>query len=146
MSSCSDRLTVQCSSDLQYVSVRGMYSVQYFFFFSYALCRWWYSREPGIFAQTYEKMLEEHDVFFNVQDVLKKMRMKLAGLLVVSLTSQTFSVSFTGAKRFPGRATKFTCDVSYLVPRVVMVTNPTLELFKPIYKRFRILSDVFSFT
>lgn len=58
MLSYNDSLTVLCSSDLQYVSVEDMHSIQCSS--SYALCRWWYSREFGIFAQMYEKMKREH--------------------------------------------------------------------------------------
>lgn len=61
MLSYNDSLTVLCSSNLQYVSVEDMCSVQCSS--SYALCRWWYSRELGIFAQMYEKMIQEHNVF-----------------------------------------------------------------------------------
>lgn len=48
-------------SDLQYVSVEDMYSIQCSS--SYALCRWWYLRELGLFAQMYEKMIQKHYVF-----------------------------------------------------------------------------------
>lgn len=76
MMSYNGSITVLCSSDLQYVSVEDTYSVQCSS--SYALCRWWYSRELGIFAQMYEKMIQEHNVvFFYVQYVIK-MGMKLA--------------------------------------------------------------------
>jgi len=44
---------------------------------SYALCRWRYSREFGIFAQMYEKMKKEL-FFFNVQYVIIKLGIELA--------------------------------------------------------------------
>lgn len=75
MLSYNDSLTVLCSSDLQYVSVKDTYSVQCSS--SYALCRWWYLRGLGIFAQMYEKMTQKHNVFY-VQYVIIKMGMKAA--------------------------------------------------------------------
>lgn len=68
MVSFNDSRSALFSSDLQYVSVEDMYRLQCFS--SYALCWWWFSRECGIFAQMYEKIIQEHNVFY-VQYVIK---------------------------------------------------------------------------
>lgn len=75
-----DFFTVLCSCDLQSVSVDDINSVQCSS--SYALCRWWHSREFGIFAQMYKKMIQEHNVF-HVQSVIKNGNQTGPGLVLI---------------------------------------------------------------